>query len=206
MIGVEFSKLLTFDTATGARVALFARRKQRLDAVVDEFGSKRAFACLVDVTDGNDCISGVSRAEKHFGSPVWGLINCAGVMHYQRVLDIDTVSWENQFNVNCKGVLNCCAAVLPSLKAYRRGHIVNITSDAGKKVFTGLAVYSATKFFVEAFAQGLRQELAPLGVKVTNVQVICDFIYFSRHAHQHSVFCVALYHLIYGVSLYSTAW
>jgi NADP-dependent 3-hydroxy acid dehydrogenase YdfG len=67
-------------------------------------------------------------------------------------------------------VLNCVAAVLPGLKAYRRGHVVNITSDAGKKVFSGLAVYSATKFFVEAFAQGLRTELAPLGIKVTNVQ------------------------------------
>ena len=155
----------------GARVALFARRKQRLDVIVEEFGRTRALACPVDVTDGKECIAGVAQAEDYFGAPVWGLINCAGVMHYQRVLDIDTVSWENQFNVNCKGVLNCCAAVLPNLKAYRRGHIVNITSDAGKKVFTGLAVYSATKFFVEAFAQGLRQELAPLGVKVTNVQV-----------------------------------
>jgi thioester reductase-like protein len=156
--------------AAGARVSLFARRESRLDALVEELGKSKAVACVVDVTDKKCSAAGVARAEEHFGVPVWGLVNCAGVMHYQRVLDCDCDSWDNQIDVNCKGVLNCVAAVLPSLKAYRRGHVVNITSDAGKKVFAGLAVYSATKFFVEAFAQGLRAELAPLGIKVTNVQ------------------------------------
>lgn len=166
-IGLSIARHLV---EAGARVALFARRESRLLALVQELGADKAVACVVDVTDKQDTEKGVARAEQHFGSPIWGLINCAGVMHYQRVLDCDTDSWNDQIDVNCKGVLNCVAAVLPSLKAYRRGHVVNITSDAGKKVFAGLAVYSATKFFVEAFSQGLRTELAPLGIKVTNVQ------------------------------------
>ena len=156
--------------ASGARVALFARREPRLTALVEELGNTKAFAFVVDVTDKKGVREGVARAEEYFSVPAWGLVNCAGVMHYQRVLDCDTDSWDNQIDVNCKGVMNCVAAVLPSLKSYRRGHIINISSDAGKKVFAGLAVYSATKFFVEAFSQGLRTELAPLGVKVTNVQ------------------------------------
>ena len=154
----------------GARVALLARRESRLNKLVEEFGKSKSVACVADVTDKSAVASSIATAEAHFRAPVWGLVNCAGVKHYQRLSDCDTESWDNQIDVNCKGVLNCVSAVLPSLKSYRRGHIVNITSDAGKKVFDGLAVYSASKFFVEAFSQGLRKEVAPLGIKVTNVQ------------------------------------
>lgn len=154
----------------GAKVALIARREEKLKALVSELGKGASLALPIDVTDMKRVEEGIKTAEKHFEAPVWGLVNCAGVAQYQRVIDRDFRSWDEQININCKGVLNCVAAVLPSMEAYRRGHIVNITSDAGKKVFSGLAVYSATKHFVEAFAQGLRTELAPLGIKVTNVQ------------------------------------
>ena len=56
-------------------------------------------------------------------------------------------------DINCKGVLNGIAAVLPSMLVRKTGHIVNITSDAGRKVFPGLGVYSASKMFVEAISQ-----------------------------------------------------
>lgn len=56
-------------------------------------------------------------------------------------------------DINCKGVLNGIAAVLPKMLARKSGHIVNISSDAGRKVFAGLGVYSASKMFVEAVSQ-----------------------------------------------------
>src|SRR5215212_4770048 len=78
--------------------------------------------------------------------------------------------WARTVEVKCKGALNCVRAVLPGMLGRGRGHIVTISSDAGRKVFPGLAVYSASKFFVEALSQGLRLEMAGTGLKVTTVQ------------------------------------
>lgn len=72
--------------------------------------------------------------------------------------------------INCMGVLNCIAAVMPLMTGRAKGHIINISSDAGRRAQPGLAVYSATKFFVEGVTQGLRQELAKTGIKVTTIQ------------------------------------
>jgi len=90
--------------------------------------------------------------------------------------------WARTVEVKCKGALNCVRAVLPGMLGRGRGHIVTISSDAGRKVFPGLAVYSASKFFVEALSQGLRLEMAGTGLKVTTVQpgnVVTDLLYLS---------------------------
>ncbi len=78
--------------------------------------------------------------------------------------------WERTVDVNCKGAMNCIGAVLQGMLARGRGHIVTISSDAGRKVFPGLSVYSGSKFFVEALSQGLRLETAGTGIKVTTIQ------------------------------------
>ena len=63
------------------------------------------------------------------------------------------LQWEQAVDVNCKGVLNGIGAVLADMLSRGQGHIVNTSSDAGRKVFAGLSVYSASKFFVEAVSQ-----------------------------------------------------
>ena len=78
--------------------------------------------------------------------------------------------WQRTVDVLCKGLLNCVGAVLKGMLTRGRGHIVTVSSDAGRKVFPGLTVYSASKFFVEALSQGLRLETAGTGLKVTTVQ------------------------------------
>jgi NADP-dependent 3-hydroxy acid dehydrogenase YdfG len=78
--------------------------------------------------------------------------------------------WAHTVEINCKGALNCVGAVLPGMLGRGRGPIVIISSDAGRKVFPGLAVYSGSKFFVEALSQGLRLETAGTGLKVSTVQ------------------------------------
>ena len=72
---------------------------------------------------------------------------------------------ERTVEVNCKGAMNAVAAVLPGMLERGRGHVVTISSDAGRKVFPGLAVYSGSKFFVEALWQGLRLETAGSGAR-----------------------------------------
>ncbi len=98
------------------------------------------------------------------------LVNCAGVMYFTLMQNVRADEWDRTVEVNCKGALNCVGAVLPGMVERGRGHIVTVSSDAGRVVFPGLAVYSASKFFVEALSKGLRLETAGTGVKVTTVQ------------------------------------
>ena len=67
-------------------------------------------------------------------------------------------------------MLNCIGALLPSMLERKRGHIVNMSSDAGRMGFAGLAVYSGTKFFVEGLSRGMRAELAQSGIRITCIQ------------------------------------
>ena len=154
----------------GARVALAARRKDALLEV--EAGLPDGAEGLVfptDVTDRGQVRELVGRAEEDLG-PVDALVNCAGVMFYTLMKNGREEEWEKTVEVNCKGALNCVGAVLPGMLDRGRGHIVTVSSDAGRRVFPGLAVYSASKFFVEGLSQGLRLETAGTGVKVTTIQ------------------------------------
>ena len=154
----------------GAPVALAARRLDALREVqAGLVQGAESIVAATDVTDREGVGELVARVERELG-PVDFLVNCAGVMYYTLMENLREEEWERTVEVNCKGALNCIGAVLPSMLSRGRGHIVTISSDAGRKVFPGLAVYSASKFFVEAFSQGLRLETAGTGLKVTTVQ------------------------------------
>jgi NADP-dependent 3-hydroxy acid dehydrogenase YdfG len=170
--------------AGGAHVALAARRKEALLEIQSGLDDRDGQKCIVaptDVTDRDQVHSLVARAEAELG-PLDILINCAGVMYYTLMKNVREEEWERTVEINCKGALNCVGAVLPGMVERGRGHIVTISSDAGRKVFPGLAVYSASKFFVEALSQGLRLETVGTGVKVTTIQsgnVATDLISMS---------------------------
>jgi NADP-dependent 3-hydroxy acid dehydrogenase YdfG len=157
----------------GAHVALAARRQDALldvQAGLDGWGGKvKSLVAATDVTDRKQVKSLVARTEEELG-PVDILVNCAGVMYYSLMKNLHEDDWERTVNVLCMGMLNCVGAVLGGMLDRGRGHIVTISSDAGRKVFPGLAVYSGGKFFVEAVSQGLRLEAAGTGLKVTTIQ------------------------------------
>lgn len=157
----------------GAHVALAARRHDLLLEVeaglVEREGGARSLAVATDVTDRRQVENLVERAGAELG-PADILINSAGVMYYTMMKNLREDEWDRTVEVNCKGVLNCVGAVLGGMIERGRGHIVTISSDAGRKAFPGLAVYSASKFFVEALSQSLRLETAGTGLKVTTVQ------------------------------------
>jgi NADP-dependent 3-hydroxy acid dehydrogenase YdfG len=168
-IGAAVARALN---ARGAHVALAARREEALLEVQAglEIGSgQRSIVVPTDVTDGEQVRALVGRAAEELGA-VEILINCAGVMFYTMMKNLREEEWERTIEVNCKGATNCVGAVLPGMLECGRGHIVTISSDAGRKVFPGLTVYSASKFFVEALSQGLRLETAGTGLRVTTVQ------------------------------------
>ena len=165
-IGAAVARALS---GAGAKVALAARREAALLEVQAGLNGAESLVCPADVTDRGQVKELVGRAEDELG-PVDALVNCAGVMYFTLMKNVREDEWDRTVEVNCKGAVNCVGAVLPGMLERGRGHIVTISSDAGRKVFPGLAVYSASKFFVEALSQGLRLETAGTGVKVTTIQ------------------------------------
>jgi NADP-dependent 3-hydroxy acid dehydrogenase YdfG len=168
-IGAAVARALN---AGGAPVALAARREEALleiQSSLDSASGRNSVVAPTNVTDRDQARSLVARAEEELG-PVEILVNCAGVIYYTLMKNRREEEWERTVKVNCKGALNCVGAVLPGMLERGRGHIVTISSNAGRKVFPGLAVYSASKFFVEALSQGLRLETAGTGLRVTTVQ------------------------------------
>lgn len=157
----------------GAHVALAARRENGLLDVQAGLkareGEVRSMVSTTDVAVRDQVKLLVARTEEELG-PVDVLVNCAGVMYYTSMKNLREDEWERTVDVNCKGAMNCIGAVLQGMLARGRGHIVTISSDAGRKVFAGLSVYSGSKFFVEALSQGLRLETAGTGIKVTTIQ------------------------------------
>jgi NADP-dependent 3-hydroxy acid dehydrogenase YdfG len=182
-IGAAVARALAHE---GAHLALAARRRDALLEVQTgldrQRGKVRSLVVPTDITDRRQVKSLIARTEEELG-PVEILVNCAGVMFYTLMSNLHEDDWEQTVDVLCKGMLNCVGAVLGGMLDRRRGHIVTISSDAGRKVFPGLAVYSGSKFFVEGLSQGLRLETAGMGLKVTTIQpgnVATDLLALSR--------------------------
>ncbi len=161
----------------GAKVSLGARRAEKLEKVAnsinEELGSDTAVWIVTDVTKRDD----VRKLAELRGSSVDVWVNNAGVMYYQLMRNRGQDEWDRMVNVNCSGTLNGMAvamnAMLPPITEKDGGgggHIVNISSDASKKVFPGLAVYCGTKAFIDSVSEGTRRELIGTGIRVTVVQ------------------------------------
>jgi thioester reductase-like protein len=155
----------------GASIVLAARRVDALENVkrkVSGYGGK-VLVIATDVANKQEVDDLISTASTKLG-PVDILVSCAGVMYFTMMANVQTDEWERTVDVNCKGLLNCLSATVPGMLDRGIGHIVAISSDAGRKVFPGLGVYSASKFFVEATLQALRVETAGTGLRVTSIQ------------------------------------
>lgn len=166
-IGAEVARLLA---ARGAKVAVAARRADKLDAVVaqisKEGGAARAYT--LDVTDKHQVQAVVAAVVADFGK-LDVLINNAGLMPIRPMAEANTDEWDAMIDVNLKGTLYGIAAALPRFLAQSSGHIINLSSVAGVKVFApGGTVYSGTKFAVSAITEGLRQEVGDK-VRVTSI-------------------------------------
>ncbi|GKT40787.1 linear gramicidin synthase subunit D [Colletotrichum spaethianum] len=155
----------------GAHIALAARRTEALEGVKAKLAGTGGKVLIhkTDVTKKEDVASLMQAAADKLG-PVDILVSCAGVMYFTMMANNHTEDWERTVDVNCKGLLHCLSSTVPGMLSRGKGHIVAISSDAGRKVFPGLGVYSASKFFVEATLQSLRLETAGTGLRVTSIQ------------------------------------
>lgn len=143
----------------GAKLVLAARREDRLvelrDAIIEQGGE--AIYQVTDVTDRAQ-VESLAKAAKEAYGRIDVLVNNAGLMPLSPLDELKVDEWEKMVDVNIKGVLYGIAAVLPTMREQHVGHIINLSSVAGHKVFPASAVYSATKYAVKALSEGLRQE------------------------------------------------
>jgi NADP-dependent 3-hydroxy acid dehydrogenase YdfG len=154
----------------GATVVLGARRVDRIEKLakgIQDTGGK-ALAIATDVTKREQVKQLVDSAVEKFGR-VDVFLNNAGIMPLSPIDRLNVDEWDKMVDVNIKGVLNGVAAVLPHMKNQKSGHIINTASVAGHKIFSGSAVYSATKFAVRALSEGLRMEVKSYNIRTTIV-------------------------------------
>ena len=144
---------------SGARVMLAARREDRLvalrDAIVEQGGD--AIYKVTDVTD-REQMQALAQATLDAYDRIDVLVNNAGLMPLSPLDKLKVDEWDTMIDVNIRGVLYGIAAVLPTMRKQHAGHIINLSSVAGHKVFPSSAVYSATKYAVKAISEGMRQE------------------------------------------------
>jgi NADP-dependent 3-hydroxy acid dehydrogenase YdfG len=162
-LGAETARHLV---AGGAKVALGARRKDRLDALVEELGADSASAFEVDVTDRHRVEAFVADAKDRWGR-IDAMLHNAGLMPLSPLEMRRYDEWDQCIDVNLKGVLYGVGAVLPGMKEQKSGHNLFVSSVAGHVVNAGGAVYSATKFGVRALAEALRQDVKQDGLRTT---------------------------------------
>ncbi len=157
--------------AAGAAVALAARRADRIQALAERITADggRAIAIPTDVADENQAGTFVARANSELGR-LDVLVNNAGVMLLGPIENAPTEEWRRMIDANVYGVLYCTHAALPLMRAQGSGHIVNVSSVAGRIARAGSGVYNLTKFGVGAFSESLRQEGVGMGVRVTTIE------------------------------------
>ena len=128
----------------------------------------QAHGLVMDVTDEAAVQAAVAQAEMLTGG-LDTIVNNAGHGFTGAIEETSLAQAKALFDVNLFGPMAVIKAVLPYLRARRRGHIVNITSVSGLAAWHGTALYGASKFALECLGRTLAQEVGPLGIKVTNV-------------------------------------
>ncbi|MEV6966557.1 SDR family NAD(P)-dependent oxidoreductase [Hamadaea sp. NPDC051192] len=151
----------------GARVAVGARRTDRLRSLVDD-ASGEMLALDLDVTDQPSVEAAVAATLARFGR-LDVLVNNAGVMLSGPILGADTTEWIRMVETNLLGSMFAVHAALPHL-VETRGAVVQISSTSGRTASAASAVYAATKFGITAFSEALRQEVTAQGVRVIVVE------------------------------------
>ncbi len=172
--------------ARGAKVALIARRRDRLETLVTQIAESggEALALVCDVADEAQ-VSGAVQAMQDKWGRLDVLVNCAGFSAVGPVLGADTEEWRQAVGVNLMGLMYMTHAALPMMQAQGTGHIINISSTSARTIRQWSAVYSATKAAVNAFSEALRQECVPYSVRVTTIepgQVRTELVSHITHA------------------------
>jgi NAD(P)-dependent dehydrogenase (short-subunit alcohol dehydrogenase family) len=154
----------------GAHVALCARDQKRLQAVVGEIerDGRKAIAVPADVSLASDISAAVRKTEQELG-PIEILINNAGIGYFVPVQEGTEEMWDAVLDTNLKSVFLLSKAVAPGMIERRSGHIINISSMAGKSAFAGGSIYCASKWGLLGLTQCMAEDLRTHGIRVSAV-------------------------------------
>ena len=149
---------------------LCGRRKEKLDLLEKELSSR----VLVKTLNFNIGLRHEVEQELNSLNSTWKkidiLVNNAGGAHgLDLLIDSNPDDWENMIDYNLKGLLYVSKVIVPWMIQLGRGHIINISSIAGKQTYSKGMVYCASKSGVEAISKGMRLELVPHGIRVSNI-------------------------------------
>lgn len=155
----------------GARVAVAARRRERLDALAARLAGLGAEPLVLpaDLQSTAEAQRIVRETEAHYGR-LDILVNNAGVMYLEPVAEADLGRWERMLQLNLMSLIAATQAALPGMRGRRDGHVVNISSTAGRVANPNAAAYAATKFGVGAFSESLRREVYQHNIRVSVIE------------------------------------
>jgi len=162
-LGAETARHLVRE---GAKVALGARRLDRLQSLAAELGLPKEAVFKMDVTDREQVQAFVDHAIEVYGR-IDVMINNAGLMPLAPLEMLRFDEWNQCIDVNIKGVLWGIAAALPQFKQQKSGQFINVSSVAGHTISAGGAIYSATKYAVRVISEALRKEVKPYNIRTT---------------------------------------
>ncbi|MEN9610665.1 MAG: hypothetical protein RLZZ628_1479 [Bacteroidota bacterium] len=156
--------------ANGMDLILCGRRTERLTELATELSGKIKTICLnFDIRKRADVANAIASLPENW-KKIDILVNNAGNAHgLSPIQDGDIDDWDAMIDGNVQGLLYVSKAVMPFMVARQMGHIVNISSVAGKWTYPNGAVYCASKAAVEAISEGMRHDLTQHGVKITNI-------------------------------------
>ena len=156
--------------AAGFNLIICGRRTEKLARLQQELSTTvNVHTLIFDVRNSSEVLTAID------GLPVeWNaidiLVNCAGNAHgLSTIQEGEIADWDNMIDGNVQGLLYVSKAVIPGMVARQTGHIVNISSVAGKYTYANGAVYCASKKAVEAISEGMRLDLTQHGIRVTNI-------------------------------------
>ena len=157
--------------AKGYGLVLMARRKDKLDALVQELPENiETHVLAADVRDEEVVTNAINSLPKYVKTALSILVNNAGLAVGEGPTDKGLIEdWDRMVDTNVKGLLYVSRAVIPLLKANKKGHIINVASIAGKEVYPGGNVYCATKHAVDALSRAMRIDLVNDNIKVSNL-------------------------------------
>lgn len=178
---VEFAK-------NGANVVLIGRRKEKLIEVEKKISKYKVsvLVCVCDVSNKLQVQEMSKQVLAKFGK-IDILVNNAGFAIYGKVSDLDIEQMESQIATNYFGMVYCIKNFLPKMLEQNYGHIVNVASVAASFGLPGLASYSASKFAMLGFSEGLQHELNGTDVHVTVVSPIMVRTNFFDHSSFESM-------------------
>jgi len=160
-LGVDFARQLS---KRGHRLALVARRKERLEELARELGNARAVA--IDLSKKDAAAKLLADLESN-GETVDLLVNNAGFGLIGRFAELDAKRERQMIDLNVGALTELCRAVAPGMIARKSGGIINVASTAAFQAGPKMAVYFATKAFVLSLTEALHEELKPHGIKVS---------------------------------------